>query len=88
MSPTSKPSKKSKPVSEWVAPSGLNCGDVATFVRSDIGVSETGRVIEVYRGIGCRIRLVNEHGITIAADHWLIEDKNYIVKERNGDEVY
>ena len=88
MSPTSKPSKPSEPECEWVLPSGLSKGDLVTLVHARVGSQVSGRVIGADPGLGCRIRPVDEHGVTLAKDHEYYPDKFYTVRIRNGHEMH
>lgn len=89
MSPTSKPSKQSEPTCEsWIIPSGLSRGDLVSVVHVTTGHEIHGRVLSIDPGVGCRLRPVNEQGVTLVQDHHYIMDKFYTVRKHNGHEMH
>lgn len=87
MSRTTKPSKPSESGAEWTKPSELAGGDVVKLVHNN-GTVVYGRVTNTYTDIGCRIRVQDGFGITLALQEQLIKDEEYMVKEINGNEMY
>jgi hypothetical protein len=61
-------------------PSGLEPGALVRLVHMVTGAEIQGRVLSTYMGIGCRIRPVNDKGVTMATDHVLVKDADYRVE--------